>query len=209
MATVYELHTGTLDAILAGIAAGGTLLLAAGTAILAWKTKDLAAKTKEVAAETRELARATREDVESQYRPLLIVDKVTGGTPVVLERGNLTIQVRNVGNGPALNVQATIFPEGAGPWNWDQGAIAQDATASVLFVGAKQETDRTITVELAYQDLNRRNHYTGIILDFEAKDPETFETQGIVRNVVFYSDSRDNKPVGAPAGDIATVARRD
>lgn len=107
-----------------------------------------------------------------------------------------------MGHGPALNVGAQIFPEGAGPWTWDQGVLAPSDAASVLFVGAKQNpANKTITVELNYHDLSLRGHQTGITLDFAGKDPDSYKRRGFVRNVVFLREdtTQQNEPANDPA----------
>jgi hypothetical protein len=125
-----------------------TLLLATFTGWLAWTT--------------RRLARATADEVQGQTRPVLVparravdvaqTEQFPGG-----EYFKVTIRVRNIGAGPALNATIT-----AGSDSWGAGPVAlapgaeDDVEVSVRVnegETAHRFTERTSRIRIEYYDL--------------------------------------------------------
>jgi hypothetical protein len=161
-----DLHTGSAELIFAGLAAGGTLVLAIATwklarrtAEVATQTRQLATETAEVASQTRQLARETTglaqqtsQDVAAQFRPVLVSDLQLNNDPVTYSdmQGLLRLRIHNSGHGPALNIQALVPQNGVAADAWQRGALATDGRAWLEFRNV-WEVEHRITAELQYR----------------------------------------------------------
>lgn len=176
LATTFELQTPEIELWFGGAVAAGTLLLAIATGWLAWRTHEVAKKTGIVASETQRLAgetaalaRRTAEDVESQFRPALVVDNDhERTTPVQYAMGTLILRVRNSGHGPALDIQALANPGGIAAGGWHRGAIPTDKAVSIEFSSIQPGEDQRIAVELEYRGLSDAQYITHISVNCTA-----------------------------------------
>jgi hypothetical protein len=144
---------------------GWDALVAIGTLALAFMTAALALST-------RRLARETAEEVQGQTRPLVVP---AGGEADVSERigvaGNeyfeMTVRLRNIGAGPALNFDLRIGgPESTATALAALGAGSErDAVIRVPLIegeGAHPFTRRTSSIHVEYYDLAGRVYTTTI-----------------------------------------------
>jgi hypothetical protein len=170
LATSIEFQTPEVELWFSGAVAAGTLALAFATGWLARKTRDVARQTAVVARETQALAketaalaRRTAEDVESQFRPALVVDNDhERSSPAHHVMGTLTLRIRNSGHGPALDVKAVANPGDVGAAGWNRGAIPTDRAVAIEFAAIRPGSDGRIIVFLEYGGLNQMRYTTRI-----------------------------------------------
>src|SRR4051794_21644009 len=93
-----------MDVGLEQVAVGAEIGVAIGTLALAGFTAKLARATSKVAAETRHLVIQTKQDVESQFRPIVVVYPAMG-CPWQFKDDGIAVAVMNVGPGVALNLR--------------------------------------------------------------------------------------------------------
>jgi hypothetical protein len=146
-----------MNAVIASLHISATFLVALGTLVLAGFTGFLAFST-------RALARSSEIDQRSQWRPILIP-----GNPEVEERGDgeLRIQVRNVGRGPALGVhgelRSGVAPCGASiPGQPNIAAPSESVAIRFSLNPSPFPAGRVITICISYHDIGEQWHQTEI-----------------------------------------------
>lgn len=131
--------------------------------LVAIGTLALAAGTVGVMIFTARLASRTAQDIAGQHRPF-VTTAPGSGAAFIPASAELVLSVFNTGPGPALDVQATVGPIAASPWN--KGAIPSGHETGLLrFAGVPtpQPKDR-VTVELAYRDIGGHRYLSSIVL---------------------------------------------
>jgi hypothetical protein len=117
----------------------GTTLLAAATGWLAWSTRS------EVRA-TQDLAELTRRQQAASDRPVVMLQQKPGwsGSP---EKGELHVELQNVGIGPALYVEVDAFYD-------DEDWTPSIGSASVPFIQA--ESGQSVALPVSFPEPHDR-----------------------------------------------------
>jgi hypothetical protein len=158
----------------------GTLAVAAFTAVLGWQT--------------RQLARQSNRDVQAQWTPVILGDVPRSPPPqsgqvrqlgVPLEHSSdqvLEVPIRNVGRGPALEVNGTIY-FGTDPISTLKSSLislAPSDTGSLMFhpyygiewrEGRPSEKEQLLTVSVKCHDLTGQPHESLVFLKRKKFEP--------------------------------------
>ena len=126
-----------------------TLIVAGGTLLLAWATFRLGTRAAE---ETR-----------AQWRPVLLVRarQGPGDQKIVFGGAYMTVDIENVGRGPALNITVRRTAE----WIAHQtiSALAPSEVAQITVPAEPGETE--VGVSMSYSDLSKAGYGTSVVID--------------------------------------------
>jgi hypothetical protein len=141
------------------LVAVGTLVLGAATFGLGWYT--------------RKLARTSADDLQAQWRPIIL--PVPFGEPTARENvaydeveGVLRVQVHNAGRGPALFLRAVVDPRGDPDERGPVAALAAGEGRLFMFNRVKNERQQA-QILLDYRDLAGRPYSTSITIDLQRR----------------------------------------
>jgi hypothetical protein len=136
-------------------------------ALVALFTLLLASATVWLAYTTRRLTAATTNDVEAQWRPVLIPGAYVHLDPKLnpeAQRNVLILELHNAGRGPALYVRIHLDPGGASPEDWSLGAIPPDGRQELKFTGVSGIIDGHMQLLIDYRDLAERTYSSTIVI---------------------------------------------
>ena len=174
-----------VDIDLSGNLTAGDLLVGAGTLLLA-------AFTWRLARQTRNLARGSEADVRAQWRPVLIADYPPAALTVERRERDasaaVSLMVKNVGRGPAVNVSWMMSSESStggletserhslgtvpSQAGWQQEVRAEGMLHRADLEGPQSRV--VYTVEMTYDDLSGRTYTTVLSFeDFERESPDS------------------------------------